>query len=113
MRLPDTLTRRGSSIPTGLMNNLARLLATHKDGKSYNPQKAMQLAQRVCQLTSYRNPTALDTLAVAYAANGDFSQAIETAKRAVELANAQQQKDLAEKIQNHLRLYKASKPFAE
>jgi len=55
----------------------------------------------------------LDTLAIAYSAVGRFPQVIETAERAVELAEAAGKKDLVLEIQKRLELYKASQPYHE
>ncbi|MHC4394986.1 MAG: tetratricopeptide repeat protein [Planctomycetota bacterium] len=95
------------------MNSLAWILATHKDSKFYNPQKAVRLAERACKLTRYEAPGLLDTLAAAYAAVGRFSQAIQTAERALQVAQLSKQRELTEGIQKHLRLYKAGLPCTE
>jgi len=92
------------------MNTLARLLATHKGSKVHNSQKATLLAERACELTNYKQPELLDTLAVAYAAAGKFPKAIETAEKALQLAESLEQKELAEKIRNRLQLYQAGQP---
>ena len=96
-----------------LMNNLAWILATHQDAQFRNPQEAVRLAKRVCELAPYEDPGFLDTLAAAYAAAGKFPQAIETAQRALQLAGFSKQKQLTETIQKHLRLYKAGRPYIE
>jgi tetratricopeptide (TPR) repeat protein len=95
------------------MNNLAWFLAASKETTVHNPDKAIRLAQRACELTNYKEPGLLDTLAVAYAATGDFSKAIETAEKALELCQSSEQNTLKEKIENRLVLYKAGKPYIE
>jgi len=95
------------------MNTLAWLLATQKETEFYNPEEATRLAERSCELTNYQDPSLLDTLAAAYAAAGKFSQAIETAEKALQLAESSEQKELTKKIQNRLILYKASRPYVE
>jgi tetratricopeptide (TPR) repeat protein len=95
------------------MNDLAWLLAASKQTSVHNPDKAVRLAQRACKLTNYKKPDLLDTLAVAYAAAGDFSKAIETAEKALELCQSPEQKTLKEEIENRLVLYKAGKPYIE
>ena len=94
-------------------NNLAWFLATHKDSEFYDPQEAVRLAYRACELGGYNQPNLLDTLAAAYAAAGRFSEAIATAERALALAQSSQQKELIEQIQNRLDLYKASRAYIE
>ena len=53
---------------TVILNNLAWLRATEKDAVFYNPDKALDFAQRACKLTDYNQPALLDTLSVSYAA---------------------------------------------
>jgi tetratricopeptide (TPR) repeat protein len=53
----------------------------------------------------------VDTLAVAYAAAGRFNEAIAAAERAVELARAAEQPQLAKKIEARLELYRAGRPY--
>ncbi len=67
-------------------NNLAWLYATAKDPAFRKPALALKYARRANELTAYRNPDWLDTLAHAYAANGNFRLAVETEKKALELA---------------------------
>jgi tetratricopeptide (TPR) repeat protein len=95
------------------INNLAWLLATHKQAKFRNPKEAVRLAQRACELTKYENPGILDTLAAAYAADDRFPQAIETAEKAIKLADSHGEKKLAQQIRNRLPLYKAGQHYIE
>ncbi len=93
------------------INNLAWAKATQESPDFRNPEEAVQLALRACELTGYSRPGFLDTLAASYAAAGNFPKAIETAQRALELAESLQQKKLAGRIQNRLRLYRANQPY--
>jgi len=95
------------------LNSLAWVLAATEDTEVQNPADAVKFAERACELTNYKNPGAMDTLAVAYAAVGKFDQAIETAEKAIELALSAGKKDIAQEIQNRLQLYKASWPYRE
>ncbi len=95
------------------MNNLAWLLAASKETTIHNPSKAVGLAQRACELTNYRKPDLLDTLAVAYAAAGDFGRAIEIAEKALELCQFSGQNTLKDRIESRLVLYRAGKPYIE
>jgi tetratricopeptide (TPR) repeat protein len=95
------------------MNNLAWLLAASKESTIHNPDKAVRLARQACELTNYKKPDLLDTLSVAYAATGDFSKAIETAKKALELCQSSEQNTLKKEIENRLVLYKAGRPYIE
>jgi hypothetical protein len=95
------------------LNNLAWLMATQKNPEFRNPVQAVQLALRACEKTQYEKPEILDTLAVAYAAVGDFRKAIETEKKALELCQSPTQKKLKEDIKKRLALYKNGKPYTE
>ena len=96
-----------------VLKNLAWVLATTEDTKIRNPAGAVKYAKRACELTDYKQPEALDTLAVAYAATGRFDEAIETAEKALQLAQSSGRKQLTGEIRIHLRLYKAGQPYIE
>ena len=93
------------------MNSLAWILAAAEDSNFRNPAEAVKFAQKACELTKFKQPYLLDTLAVAYASAGKFPQAIETAEKAMGLAEAAGQKDLAQEIQNRLQLYRDGRPY--
>lgn len=95
------------------LNSLAWLLAVDKDSITHNPQKALNLATRACELTEFREHEILDTLAVSYAALGKFPEAIDTAKKALELAHDAKADQLAQRIRTRLKLYKNSQPYTE
>ena len=98
---------------TVMLNNLAWFLATTRDTEIQNPSDAVKYARRACELTNYKEPAILDTLAAAYAAAGRFTEAIETAEMAINQAKAQGQKATAEKIQNRLHLYQLGRPYRQ
>jgi tetratricopeptide (TPR) repeat protein len=78
-----------------------------------NGQKAVELAQQAERLGGGESPQILDTLAAAYAEAGRFGEAVETAKRALDLSVAQNNKPLAEAIQARLKLYETNVPYHE
>jgi type IV pilus biogenesis/stability protein PilW len=94
-------------------NNLAWLLATCPDGSLRDGKKAVALAQQAVQLSGGNAPEILDTLAAAYAEAGSFPEAVATAQRALDLSAAQNKKNLAEIIQNQLKLFETNAPFHE
>lgn len=96
-----------------VLTNLAWILATTQNDNIYNPDEAVKYAKQACELTNHEQIGTLDTLAIAYAAASRFEQAIETAKRAIELAKAGGKKDLAEEIQKRLELYEAGQPYRQ
>ncbi len=96
-----------------ICNNLAWILAAGKDENIWDADRAVELAEQACELTEYKQAAMLDTLSVACAAAGRFPKAIETAKKAIKLAEAAGKKNLAQGIQNRLQLYKINKPYRD
>jgi Flp pilus assembly protein TadD len=94
-----------------VLNNLAWLLAASPQASLRNGNKAVELAKLANQLTSNGNPNFLSTLATAYAETGRFSEAVQTAQRALQLAEAQSNTALADDIRSQIKLYQAGLPF--
>jgi tetratricopeptide (TPR) repeat protein len=66
-------------------NERAWLLATCRDEKLRDGRQAVESANRACELTGWKNPRYLATLAAAYSETGDFAAAVHNQKRAIEL----------------------------
>ncbi|HTS17364.1 MAG TPA: tetratricopeptide repeat protein [Verrucomicrobiae bacterium] len=94
-------------------NNLAWLLATLPPTQGGDPSRAVLLAQHAAAIDRNHAAGDLDTLAVAYAAAGRFSDAVTTAQRAIEQARAAGQTRLVGEIQNRLELYRRGLPYRE
>ena len=92
-------------------NNLAWLLATHTPAEGGDAVRAVGLAQRACELTGDRRAGYLDTLAAAYAAAGQFREAVATAQEAVELARAAGRPKLAGEVEARLELYRSGRAY--
>ena len=92
---------------------LAWYIATHPEIKDRNVNEAISLADYACKLTNYKDPSIVGILAAAYASAGRFPEAIETAKRAIAIADAVNQPQIKNIIQNHLDLYAQGKPYIE
>lgn len=88
-------------------DTLAWIKATSKIEKLYDPPEALTFARRACELTKYRNPDTLVTLAAAFAANGRFDDAVETISKAIDIATATGQNDRLPIFKKHLNLYRA------
>jgi tetratricopeptide (TPR) repeat protein len=93
-----------------VLNNLAWLLATTSDPSLRNGTEAVALATQASQSSGGGNPVILHTLAVAYAAEGNYSLAAVTARRALELAVGQKKDTLAATLQQEIKLYEANTP---
>ena len=82
----------------GSYNNLACLKATCVDTKYRNAPKAITLARKACQLTGWNDFSTLDTLATAYAANRDWTEAIKWQAKSIEYAPPTQRADLQRQL---------------
>jgi len=98
---------------TTAQNDLAWALATHTPAEGGDPVRAVTLAQEACQRVGTGLPTYLDTLAAAYAAAGRFSDAIATAEKAIDLARAGGQPNLAARIEARLELYRSGHAYRQ
>jgi spermidine synthase len=98
---------------TEVLNNLAWLLATAGDVSAQDANRAIELAERACELTRHKEPGPLDTLAAAYAAAGRFDDAVTTAQRAIDGVKATGQEKLAGEIQKRIELYKAGHRYIQ
>jgi len=93
------------------LNALSWILATDPDSNMRNADEAVLFAERAANLTEYDNPGVLDTLAAAYAASGDFAKAIETAEKAITIAESTGNENLTTELEKHLEFYKQSKAY--
>jgi tetratricopeptide (TPR) repeat protein len=96
-----------------IQSNLAWVLATSFDSSVRNGPKAVQLAEQANRLTGGDDPTILHALAAAYAEDGQFPNAVQTAQRALELADAQGITALAKSLRSEIVLYQAGSPYHE
>jgi protein O-mannosyl-transferase len=94
-----------------VQNSLAWLLATCPQAPLRNGARAVELARQANASNGGENPDVLHTLAAAYAEAGRFSEAVDTARHALELAGAQSNTELAGRLQLELKLYQANRPY--
>jgi Flp pilus assembly protein TadD len=101
------LSRAAAQHPdnVNLKHNLARLLATAADPRVRDGARALRLAREVCEQTGERDPRALDTLAAAYAVNGQRAEARNALARALARAREIGDADLAAQIASHAATY--------
>ena len=90
------------------VNDLAWLLATCPQDDVRNGARAIQLAERACNVTRHTNPVLLGTLAAAYAEVGRFPEAIDTARKALGLVVPEDEL-LARGLRQQIELYQAGK----
>jgi tetratricopeptide (TPR) repeat protein len=95
------------------LNNLAWVFATSPDDSLRDGSRAVQLAEQATRVSGGRMAMVWRTLAAAYAENGRFADAIQTAQRAIELARNQGNASLAAELQNTIALYETGKPLRD
>jgi len=95
------------------LNNLAWVMSTGPDDSLRNNEIAVQLAKKANQLSDENNAVFMRTLAAAYAQAGQFEKAIETARRALELAQRQREHELARQIMEDVDLYRRRMPLRD
>ncbi len=100
---------------TGVLNNLAWVLATSPDEGVRNSERSIELGTKACDLTKYEKPHILSTLASGYAEKGDWETAIKWSSKAVELGEKEGAKgeDVSEQLKKELESYKEKKPWRE
>ena len=94
-------------------NNLAWILATTDDPNFRNGTMAVYFAKICCHLINYKDSEKLDTLAAAYAENGQFDEALKTAQKALEMRDSFTREGLISEIQNRVKFYKRKQPWHE
>ena len=95
------------------LTNLAWLLATSQDASLRNGAKAIELATQADGLVGGTNTLVLRTLAAAYAENGEFTNAIGTARSAMQLARMHGEDSLTRDLDQQIRLYQLGMPYRE
>jgi len=88
-------------------------LSSNPDERFRDGKDAVQISRDACEKTGYQIPTMIGTLANAYAADGQFSNAVETCQEAIALGTKLNQPNLVEYDQMLLKLYESGKAFHE
>ena len=92
------------------LNNLAWILAAQPEARFRRGAEAVELATRACELTQYRNPVPLATLAAACVEAGKFPEAISLAEQAQALT-AGSDSPLAARLRAMLAAFHAGQPY--
>lgn len=90
-------------------NKHAWIKATCPDAEYRDGASAVQSATRACELTNWETDKYIQTLAIAYAENGDFEAAVKWLKKATEM-NPGNNVDMRAEL---LVLFNSGKPFRE
>jgi len=95
------------------LNNLAWILSTNPDPNLRDGARAVQLGERACILTGFKQTAIVGTLAAAYAEAGRFPEDVATAEHACALAEKSGEAELLKKNQELRELYKTGKAYRE
>lgn len=94
---------------SGVLNNMAWVLATSPHKELRDGQRAIKLATKSCELTNYKQAHILSTLAAAYAETGDFKTARKWSAQSIEIADD----SLKDQLRKELDSYGKEKPWRE
>lgn len=109
----DALKRDSAQQETQVMNNLAWIQATRPSITSRDMDEALKLAIKLCEGNAYKDAHTLDTLAVCYAASGDFANAERTANWALKMAKSKDDEAFAQRVSYRLMLFRKKLPYVE
>jgi tetratricopeptide (TPR) repeat protein len=90
---------------------LAWILAAAPQPAVRDGERALQLATRICQAGGAGDPLILRTMAAAYAQTGQYPLAVETAQKALQMADSQGIAELSEALRREIKLYEAGKSY--
>jgi len=93
--------------------NLAWVFATSPDQSARNGPRAVELAEQAAQISGRKNPRVLRLLAAAYAENGRFTDAIQTAEEALKLSTAQGNQGLSQTLEGNIALFRSNSPLRD
>ena len=92
---------------TDAVNGYAWFLATCPADEYRDGEKATAMANNACEMSDWKDWSHIDTLAAAYAEQGDFKKAVEMAERAASLASGAEQDQCRQRVA----LYRSGKPL--
>ena len=97
---------------SGILNNLSWTLSTSLADDVRDGKRALELGLEACELTDYKKPHILSTLAAAYAETGQFDKAVEWSEKAVQLGRETKEPQL-EQLEAELESYRKKEPWRE
>jgi len=89
---------------------LSWVLSTTSDERLRDARLAVELAQKLCDLTGGQDAKALDILGAGYASAGEFKKATDAAEHAHRLAIGSEDLEFAREIDARLELYRRGQP---
>ena len=95
------------------LNNMAWVLATWPEAAIRDGTKAVEFAERADSFTRGESPVISATLAASYAEAGRLSDAVKTARRALQLATSQGNVTRANSIRAQIELYQSGAAFRD
>ena len=94
-------------------SNLAWVFATCPQDSIRDGTRAAELGEKALRISGGKIPMIYKVLAAAYAENGRFADAIETAQRGAELATTQGNPGLAAELESNIALYQSGRPLRD
>jgi tetratricopeptide (TPR) repeat protein len=94
---------------SGVLNNLAWVLATSPDAELRDGTRAVELATKACELTGYGQAHILSTLAAGYAEQGDFETAQRWSRQSLDVSDEETKSQLSKELAS----YEAQQPWRE
>ena len=96
---------------SGVLNNLAWLLATSPDDDLRDGTRAIELATKACEVTEWKAAHIISTLAASYAETGNFAKARAVSQQAVDAAG--DAAEMVDQLKQELQSYQDEKPWRE
>jgi tetratricopeptide (TPR) repeat protein len=96
---------------TGVLNNLAWLLATSPEDGLRDGKRAIELARKACEKTEWKEAHIISTLAAGHAEVGDFESARKFSRQAVD--TGEPAPEIKQQLESELASYEAGKAWRE
>ncbi|NCC53126.1 MAG: tetratricopeptide repeat protein [Spartobacteria bacterium] len=115
-RIPEAITYMEAALEIDnesvvALNGWAWIVATNPKATPDELAKAQKYAEQAVALTDRKHPSYLDTLAVVYAANGNFAEAVKVQQAVLKVATEKNDLDLLREARQRLALFQQNRPF--